>query len=388
MKILRSLMNEFRTNCIVGQPMERLKYDLLEIDVRMEKLLRDANFDPKTARHPESSSDWYIGVREDNGLLDTPRVVSNSPASAVPSMVRSYYKEIRNTVNKDLLAVVSDFSFGMRIRFAICFTPMESEDDPGKKVFRKTLHALKKEGYVIGDLYSMKYFLVDCDKNRELLRTYCINTFGAAPVKILTLGNCISALFMDFECSSSKNTVVQDKLLNVSNASLLKRVSSGAVAAMTYYLSSGEDAAPYLALLRNSIYDMELLTGIHGYIWAEIEKEAEGESQNTIRRTVDELGKLASKYGMFLDQFSLSYIGSMDILFHTDRLALMPSGCWVQSTRESMKTVTREIRTFLPGAELTFGGVAFFEDTPYVNQVHIHTDGSDMECLLGGSCRG
>ena len=151
-------------------------------------------------------------------LLHMPRNILLSPPSVIPSMVNSYFKSLSRIVNEDLLAYVTDFSFGKTIQFRISFAGFGFLDFGDKQTAQSRISAMGREGYVIETFFPLcRYRLPDCSKNRKMLKRYCREILGGDLVKVSILRDYITGISVSISSGalqapeSGKNPIERTK---------------------------------------------------------------------------------------------------------------------------------------------------------------------------------
>lgn len=285
MKNLTTLVNQLQNFCVAGTDLRQVESIVQAIDICGKSILSALGFAPSVVSHVA-----LFQKQADERLNDVQEVISsvgNAPESAIPYVINAYCASIRKTVGRDLLAFATDFSAGLNLRFRVSFSSFansfsSTHQDTEKRRIQIRLQEMRDEGYVLELSKRKKHVLTDCDKNRNLLRSYCLKTFGVEPLEIRTHRNSIRDLDMVVHYDKyiptpkiPEEPPASSQILTADNAIRLSKAISDVKFATASYpmMEEAGDGNLLLSCLQEQVYEIECITGIHGNIWEEREKE-------------------------------------------------------------------------------------------------------------------
>lgn len=427
------LLNELSQLCKTGADLATFEPIMCQIDIRTSLILQTLGFNPNDMPHAElfrqTSTDRADNVRKIYEIAET------HPEVTVPYAINTLCQHVNKITRQQLLAFATDFSGGRTLQFTISFTTFATtwsslHPETEKQKVQKQLQKLTKEGFEIIKAERDRLAISDCDKNRELLKSYCQNLFGVEPNSIETRKNIIKAMrlsvpYANLKTQTSKRAKSDEKVktnLTANNTVRLSKLIADAKFALGSYQTMANQGHGNLILanIRSYIHEMESITNVHGQIWhivedevhdiraqnreiQQIEQAIEKESLSNIipnlRDMITDLSnhadKLAAAINYYVDSFTFHEYNQAILTLspnnlQTERPSISLNGVYVDdddcfyafNTPENLEKIMAKIREGLPSAEIKTLQVKSHKGFMFISEIQIATTNPmDMKFL-------
>jgi len=354
-----------------------------------------------------------------------------SPIGTIPYGVTKICNAIYRDVDEDLMAFATDFEFTQILTFTISFagfgpsmgnsSPSEQERD------QRRLRQMLDRGYVIRKKRN-NYVVSFCDSNTKLLKEYCKQKFGAKTLEFLTHDDHIRnvkvyAKLGAYQCSEPQNKEVKqmDSKLSADELHELVRICNSCKGAVANYMEMVKIGSGNLVLnlIESYQYEIEQITGTHGTVWTNKEREYAGPRviNRKIHEIQDEIGNkavevlqrdgktfvnlfqsklaaLVKPLGFFLDKFCIGEHNFMEITLIQN--SLCTDDCildakidrrnlsvYVRDTKENIAGITSHIQSVLTSSEVARYEVGIRDGLRYISRLTIvFHKASDLVALV------